>query len=91
MRVPLEFTATFAELYERLPAADLAEVNAALDELEEGHDRPEMRNIIHVGAALLFATRRIYSPGGVYRITWQYDHREHPKAVVCITVASVET
>ena len=92
MTLPLHFTATFAELYEHLPAPDFGNVNDALDELEEGHDRPEMRNVIHVGPAVLLATRRIYSPGGVYRITWQYDDRDHPTtAVVCITVASVET
>ena len=91
MKLPLLFTATFTELYERLPASDFSEVSAALDDLEEGHDRPEMRNVIHIGSAVLFTTPRIYSPGGVYRITWQYDHRDLPTAIVCITVASVET
>lgn len=90
MRLPLEFTATFAELYERVPTTDLPDVNTALDELGEGHDRSEMRNVKHIGEAVLFATRRIYAPGGVYHTTWQYDHRERPTAVVCITVASVE-
>lgn len=91
MRLPLLFTATFSGLYERLAARDLPEVSAVLDFLEEGHGRPEMRNVVHVGEAVLFATRRIHSPGGVYRITWQYDNQERPTALVCFTVASVET
>jgi len=90
VRLRLRFTAAFAELYDRLPEPDLEKVNAALDELEERHDQPEMRNTIHVGSAVLFATTTIYPAGSVYRITWCYDDRDHPTAVVCITVASIE-
>ena len=39
-------------------------VNQMLDDLEERHGQPEMRNVIHVGAAVLFATPRVYAPRG---------------------------
>jgi hypothetical protein len=90
VRLPLVFTDTFVASYDAIPAADVAAVNRALDELEEQHDQPGMRNVIHVGTAVLFATPRIYAPEGVYRITWCYDDRNRPTAVACITVASVE-
>lgn len=48
---------------------------SALDKLEDGRDPPEMRNVIHVGQAVLFATRGLYAPGGLCRITWQHDDR----------------
>lgn len=90
MRLPLEFTATFADSYEALPNRDVEAVNRALDRLEERHDQPEMRQVIHVGSAVLFATPRIYAPEGRYRVTWCYDDPAKPDSVVCITVASVE-
>lgn len=69
---------------------DTRSANTGLDELEEGHDQPEMGNVIHVGTAVLFATRRIYAPAGLPHHL-AVDNRERPTALVCITVASVET
>ena len=91
MRLPLEFTPTFVDSYDAVPGPDAEAVNRMLDNLEERHDQPEMRSMIQIGAAVLFATPRIYAPGGVYRITWCYDDRDQPAAIACITVASVET
>lgn len=90
MRLPLVFTETFVASYDAVPGPDVAAVNRMLDGLEERHGQPEMRNVIHVGAAVLFATPRVYAPRGVYRITWCYDDRERPTAVACITVAAIE-
>jgi len=73
-----------------LPEADLETVNRVLDDLEQRHDQSEMRNVIHIGSAVLFATPRIYAPGGGCRITWRHDDRDQPSAITCITVASVE-
>ena len=61
-----------------------------LDRLEERHDQAEMRQVIHVGSAILFATPRIYAPDGLYRVTWCYDDPDKPGSIVCITLASVE-
>ena len=91
MRLPLELTRAFVESYDAVPEPDVEAVNRMLDDLEERHDQPEMRNIIHIGLAVLFATPRIYAPGSVYRITWCYDNRNRPSAIACITVASLET
>jgi len=91
LRLRLKFTPTFVDSYNAVPEADVEAVNRMLDDLEERHDQPEMRSIIHVGSAVLFATPRIYAPHGVYRITWCYDDRERPSAIACITVASLET
>lgn len=90
MRLPLEFTATFTDSYEALPSRDVAAVNRMLDHLEERHDQPEMRQVIHVGSAVLFATPRIHAPEGLYRITWCYDDPGKLGSIVCITIASVE-
>jgi hypothetical protein len=91
LRLPLEFTQTFVESYDAVPEPDVEAVNRMLDDLEERHDQPEMRNVIHIGPAVLFATPRIYAPDSVYRITWRYDDRDRPSAIACITVASLET
>lgn len=90
MRLPLVFTEAFIASYDAVPEPDVAAVNRMLDDLEERHGQPEMRNVIHVGAAVLFATPRVLAPRGVYRITWCYDDRERPTAVACLTVASIE-
>jgi len=90
LRLPLEFTATFTDSYEALPSRDVAAVNRMLDHLEERHDQPEMRQVIHVGSAVLFATPRIHAPEGLYRITWCYDDPGKLGSIVCITIASVE-
>jgi hypothetical protein len=50
-----------------------------------------MRGPIDVGVIHLWATPRIYGPGGTYRITWQYDDPDDPHAIVYWTVASVES
>jgi len=60
-----------------------------LARLEERHDQPEMRQVIHLGSAVLFATARVYAPDGLCRITWCYDDPVKPGSIVCITVASV--
>lgn len=91
LRLPLKFTRAFAGSYDALPEPDVEAVNRVLDDLEQRHDQPEMRNVIHVRSAVLFATPRIYAPNGVYRITWCHDDPDQPSAVACITVASVET
>jgi hypothetical protein len=91
LRLPLEFTRAFAESYDALPEPDVEAVNRVLDDLEQRHDQPETRNVIHIGSAVLFATPKIYAPSGVYRINWCYDDPDQPSAVACITVASVET
>ena len=90
MRLPLEFTSTFADSYEVLPDRDLEAVNRMLDRLEERHDQPEMREVIHGGSAVLFATPRIYAPDGLHRVTWCCDYPRKPGSIVCITVATVE-
>lgn len=90
MRLPLVFTEAFVGCYEAVPGPDVPAVNRMLDDLEEQHDQPGMRNVIHVGDAVLFATPRVYAPRGVCRITWCYDDRNCPTAVACITVASIE-
>lgn len=90
MRLPLEFTASFTDSYEALPHRDVAAVNRLLDQLEERHDQPEMRQVIHVGRAVLFATPRVYAPEGLYRVTWCYDHPDKAASIVCITAASIE-
>jgi len=91
LRLPLEFTPTFVESYDAVPDPDVEAVNRMLDDLEQRHDQPEMRSIIHIGSAVLFATPRIYAPRSVYRITWCYDNHDRPSAIACITVASLET
>jgi hypothetical protein len=83
----LEYSDTFAELYDQLPASDLAAVNSMLDRLTVRHDQPEMRAMIKVGDTALFATPRIHAPDGLYRITWLYGE----ESIVCVTVASVES
>ena len=90
-RLPSVFTETFARLYEDLPARDVPDVDEMLDRLEENHAKAEMRTIINLGAHSVFATPRVYAPGGVYRITWIYDDRGTPTAITCVTVASIET
>lgn len=89
--VALRFTEVFADLYESLPLGDVEAVDRMLDELERRHDQPEMRNAIRVGDHTLFATPRIGARGGLYRITWQYDDRDRPSAIICLTVADIET
>lgn len=87
--LPIRFTAVFSELYDALPASDVDAVDAMLDELEQHHGDPYMRNIVRVGTETLFATPRIYAAADVYRITWLYDDRNQPTAIACITVAAV--
>ena len=89
--LPIQFTDTFAALFAALPHQDVAAVDSMLDELECGHDQPQMRGILRIGAHTLFATPRIHAPGAIYRVTWRYDDRDDPTAIVCITVAGVET
>ena len=91
MALSIEFTVTFAELYRSLPPGDVAAVDRMLDELEARHDQPHLRAIIRVGEHSLFATPRISAPRGLYRITWTYDRRDSPTAIVCLTVARIET
>ena len=90
MSLPLVFTEAFIASYDAVPGPDVAAINRMLDDLEERHGQPEMRNVIHVGAAVLFATPRVYASRGVYRLTWCYDDRDRPTAIACITVASIE-
>jgi hypothetical protein len=90
LRLPLEFTATFAHSYEALPNRDVEAVNQMLDRLEQRHDQADMRQVIHVCQAVLFATPRIYAPEGLHRVTWCYGEPHRPDSIVCITVASVE-
>lgn len=87
----LVFTETFAALYDGLPMRDVAAVDRMLDELERHHEQPHLRGVIRVGEHSLFVTPRIHAPGGLYRITWCYDDRRQPTAVVCLTVAEIET
>lgn len=60
-----------------------------LDRLEQEHDTAEMRTILKVGQLSIYATPRIHAPSAVYRITWLYDNRDDPKAIVCVTVAEI--
>jgi len=89
--LPLIFTDTFAASYQEIPERDVPQINEWLNKLEQHYDQPDLRNMIRIGAAGLFATGRIYAPTGVYRIAWAYDDKKNPTAIACILVASPET
>jgi hypothetical protein len=97
MKLPIHLTATFSDGHEdlpgygRLPERDRKTIDEMLDRLEEEHDQPAMRSMIRVAGTSLFATPVIYAPSGAYRITWIYDDRDTPTAIIAVTIASLET
>lgn len=88
--LPILWTRAFAEQFDRLPAGDRRVVDAMLDRLARQHHRARMRAPIDVGRVRLWATPRVHAPGGMYRVTWQYDDETIPQAIICWTVALVE-
>ena len=89
--LPTVFTDPFALAYRALTESDVASVDDMLDRLEQEHATAVMRGQIRIGEHTLFTTPRIYADEGVYRITWYYDDRRSPTAIMCVSVASVET
>lgn len=89
--LPSLWTETFARLYNALSSRDARVIDELVDALEVDHAAGHMRNVIHIGDTFVYATQRAYAPGGVYRVTWQYDDSDAPTALVCITVAEIET
>lgn len=88
-QLPAVFTDAFADLYRKLPRRDVGHVDLMLDRLEEEHGTAEMRTILKVGQLSIYATPRIHAPSALYRITWLYDNRDDPTAIVCVTVAEI--
>ena len=86
----LQFTQYFAGAYRAFGDQDVAEVDAMLDQLEDDHDRPYMRNVITVGSVTLYATPRFEAPSATYRITWRYDDATQPTVISCVTVAKAD-
>ena len=87
----VKWTDVFSHQYAGLSERDLAAVDRMLDRLALEHSQAPMRGRIGAGVIRLWATPRIYTPGGICRITWQCDYPDDPQAVVCWTVASVES
>jgi hypothetical protein len=86
--LPVLLTELFVDLYSRLPEVDRPAFDAMIDRLASEHDGSRLRGIFR-GDTILFATPRTYAPSAVYRLTWVYDDRRSPTAVVCLTLAEV--
>ncbi len=84
----LDYSEVFAAEYAALPDEAVSPINELLDDLEQHHDQPEMRNVLRLDSgSSIFATRRVEAGGVAYRITWIYSGDEAGAVILCLTVA----